>query len=202
MAFPFLGLFIMLLAVISFYRKRSNRRQEEANTSFWDREHEANLVRRKDISGLPYIIIPFEDFSIGAFSDEKLIGIEHSLDAFRDKKILNLTGLTNTDLKLMYGPANLPALTEYDQNFTDMLHILTDYINRLIELEHFDAAVPVLEFCIEAGSDISNHYVLLAEHYKTQGDVSALENLHEKASTLNSLSKNPILQKLDSIINS
>lgn len=200
MALPILGLFIIFLATISFYRKRSDRRQQETTESFWAREQEANLVRRKDISGLPYISIPFEDFSIGAFSDAKLTEAEQVLKSFRDKKILNLTGQTNTDLKMQYGPANLPTLMECDQNFTDMLLALTDYSNRLIELEHMNAAIPVLEFCVNVSSDVSSHYVTLANYYKANGQSMKLNDLREKASSLNSLTKTSILQKIDAII--
>ena len=37
--------------------------------------------------------------------------------------ILNLSGKTNTDLKMEYGPANLPFLTECDNNFINFCHI-------------------------------------------------------------------------------
>ena len=200
MALSFLGLFVAIFAFISFFRKRHDRFQQETDEQFWEREQEANHVRRKDISGLSYISIPFEDFSIGAFSDEKLTETEHALETFRGKKILNLTGQTNTDLKMQYGPANLPTLMECDQNFTDMLHTLTDYSNRLMELEHMDAAIPVLEFCVNVGSDVSSHYVTLANYYKAGGQSAKLESLHEKASALNSLMKASILQKIDTII--
>lgn len=199
MVLPFLGLFIMLIAAVSFYSKRGSRRQQEIHDSFWEREQKANFVRRQDISGLPYINIPFEDFSIGVFTDEELNSLEDTLQTFRDKKILNLTGQTNTDLKLQYGPANLPLLTEYDQNFTDMLQLLTKYTNRLSELKQMEAALPVLEFCIEAGSDISTHYVQLAEYYKSKGQTDKIDALKEKANSLNSLMKTAILQKLDMI---
>ena len=200
MALSFLGLMVAIFCLVSFFRKRQDRFQEETDERFWERESEANHVRRKDISGLSYINIPFEDFSIGVFSDEKIIEAERLLDTFRDKKILNLTGFTNTDLKLQYGPANLPALMEYDQNFTDMLLALTDYINRLIESGHMDAAIPVLEFCINAGSDISTHYTTVGSYYKAAGQTAKLDVLREKASALNSLSKASILQKLDALL--
>lgn len=200
MVLPFLGLFIMLIAAVSFYSKRGSRHQQEIHDSFWEREQKANFVRRQDISGLPYINIPLEDFSIGAFTDEELNQIENTLQTFHDKKILNLNGQTNTDLKLQYGPANLPLLTEYDQNFTDMLQLLTRYINRLLELEQTEAALPVLKFCIEAGSDISSHYVQLAEYYKSKGQLDKIDALKEKANDLNSLMKVSILQKLDTIL--
>lgn len=200
MALSLFGLFIAIIAAISFFRKRHDRHQQKTTENFWDTELEANHVRRQDISGLPYINIPFEDFSIGAISDETLNQLEASLETFRNKKILNLAGQTNTDLKLLYGPANLPVLTECDQNFTDMLCLFTDYANRLIELEQFHSAAAVLEFCVETGSDVTAHYTLLADYYKTNGQEAKLNALHQKASALDSLMKNSILQKLDAII--
>ena len=202
MALSLLGLFIAIFAFVSFFRKRHDRLQQEADDNFWEREQQANFVRRKDISGLPYISIPFDSFSIGAFSDMQLSELESALDTFREKKILNLTGQSNTDLKLQYGPANLAALTEYDQNFTDMLQFFTKYVNRLIELNHLDAAIPVLEFCIECGSDISVHYTLLADYYMQNGKSYKIDELRKKASALNSLTKASILQKLDAIASS
>ena len=200
MALPFLGLFIMFIAAVSFYRKRGDRHQQEITDSFWEREQKANFTRRQDISNLPYINIPFEDFSIGAFTDEELNEIEEKLQSFRDKKILNLNGQTNTDLKLQYGPANLPVLTECDQNFTDMLQLLVRYSNRLLELDQYEAAFPVLAFCIEIGSDISTPYIELAKYYKANGQPEKIEALKEKAIALDSLMKPSILQKLDTIL--
>jgi len=200
MALSFLGLMVAIFCLVSFFRKRHDRFQEETDERFWEREAEANHVRRKDISGLPYINIPFEDFSIGAFSDEKITEIEKTLAGFRDKKILNLGGQTNTDLKLQYGPANLAALTEYDQNFTDLLHVLNDYSNRLLELGRSDAAISILEFCVNIGSDISTHYTTLANCYKAAGQTDKLNSLREKASLLDSIMKDSILQKIDGII--
>ena len=200
MALSFLGLMVAIFCLVSFFRKRHDRFQEETDERFWERESEANLVRRKDISGLSYINIPFEDFSIGVFSDEKLSEAEQHLSTFAGKKILNLTGLTNTDLKMQYGPANLPTLMECDQNFTEMLLALTDYSNCLIELNHMDEAIPVLEFCIRVGSDVSSHYTILGNYYKAGGQTAKLEELRDKASALNSLTKASLLQKLDHII--
>ena len=36
------------------------------------------------------------------------------IEALKEKKILNLSGFTNTDLKLEYGVGNLTDLTDYD----------------------------------------------------------------------------------------
>ena len=68
-----------------------------------------------------------------------------------------------------------------------------------MELEQEQAAIPVLEFCIEAGSDMSSHYIQLAKYYKANGQLDKIEELKEKASGLNSLTKITILQKLDAL---
>ena len=60
MAFPFLGLFIIFLSVAAYYRKRATAQQKKVTEDFWSREDQANQIRRKDISNLPYITIPLE----------------------------------------------------------------------------------------------------------------------------------------------
>ena len=65
MAFPFLGLFIIFLSVAAYYRKRATAQQKKVTEDFWSREDQANQIRRKDISNLPYITIPLEKFPIG-----------------------------------------------------------------------------------------------------------------------------------------
>ncbi len=196
MPFLFLGLFIIFLSVISLYRKRHDRHQNEVEENFWAREAEANHVRRKDISELPYITIPFDSFSIGSFPDGTLSELEAELSAFGDKKMLNLAGKTNTDLKLLYGPANLTALTEYDNNYVELLKLLSQYSDRLIELGHIDAAIPVLEFAVSTGSDFTSHYTTLANYYKTHQMHDKLVTLKMLAEALPTLMRDSIVQKL------
>ena len=77
MAFPFLGLFIIFLSVAAYYRKRATAQQKKVTEDFWSREDQANQIRRKDISNLPYITIPLEKFPIGISDDEELTDSEN-----------------------------------------------------------------------------------------------------------------------------
>ncbi len=199
MAFPFLGLFLLLIFIVAFQIKRSNQHQKEAEEQFWNREAEANHVRRKDISGLPYITIPFEKFPINLFEDEEILSYETDLRTLADKKILNLTGISNTELKMEYGPANLPLLSEYDENYTTLIHVLVQYAKCLIKNGHEKEAVPVLEFAVETGSDVSSVYTILAGYYEKNGDAESLKRLIASAESLTSLMKQPILDKLNHI---
>ena len=47
MAFPFLGLFIIFLSVAAYYRKRATAQQKKVTEDFWNREDQANQIRRK-----------------------------------------------------------------------------------------------------------------------------------------------------------
>ena len=183
MQFPILGLFIFILSLFSLLRKRSTRKQEEAEARFWSRELKANSVRRQDISGLPYISIPYGNFPIGKFQEEDILDYETDLKNLSNVKILNLTGESNTDLKLKYGPANLPELSECDQNFTRLARTLVSYGDCLIK-----------HGC---GSDISRNYSLLASIYEKNNNIDGIRDLREKANALPSLMKQSIVKHLD-----
>ena len=52
------------------------------------------------------------------------------LTSLSTQPVVNLTGFTNTDLKLEYGTANITCLTEYDQNYT-----LLENMEQLLEFD-------------------------------------------------------------------
>lgn len=201
MAFPFLGLFIIFLSVAAYYRKRATAQQKKVTEDFWSREDQANQIRRKDISNPPYITIPLEKFPIGISDDEELTDYENDLKTLASRKILNLSHQSNTDLKLAYGPANLPALSEYDQNYTTLLRNLVAYADCLIKNGFKSEAVPVLEFGISIDSDIRANYTLLAELYKEQGKTAKIQELIDKAASLDSMMRSAILEQLHTLQN-
>ena len=201
MAFPFLGLFIIFLSVAAYYRKRATAQQKKVTEDFWNREDQANQIRRKDISNLPYITIPLEKFPIGISDDEELTDYENDLKTLASRKILNLSHQSNTDLKLAYGPANLPALSEYDQNYTTLLRNLVAYADCLIKNGFKAETVPVLEFGISIDSDIRANYTLLAELYKEQGNASKIQELIDKAASLDSMMGSAVLEELHTLRN-
>ena len=201
MAFPFLGLFIIFLSVAAYYRKRATAQQKKVTEDFWNREDQANQIRRKDIRNLPYITIHLEKFPIGISDDEELTDYENDLKTLASRKILNLSHQSNTDLKLAYGPANLPALSEYDQNYTTLLRNLVAYADCLIKNGFKAEAVPVLEFGISIDSDIRANYTLLAELYKEQGNASKIQELIDKAASLDSMMRSAILEQLHTLQN-
>lgn len=192
----FLGLFVIICSILSYLRKKHTKLQKEVNDGFWEKEQKANLTRRQDISGLPYITIPLEKFPIGRFENDAIKECDAALTELSDKKILNLGTQTNTDLKLAYGATNLTALIESEQNFTTLCQTIVSYASALISLEQADTAQEILEYGISIGSDSSQNFLMLADIYKCKGDTEKINELISVAEGLDSLMKQSILEKL------
>lgn len=192
----FLGLFIFFIFLFAYLRKKSSAIQTNAEEEFWARENEANRTRRQDISGLPYITIPFENFPMGIYDNSEIKACEETLTGLSEKKILNLGGQSNTDLKLKYGPANLETLTECDDNYALLCRTVVSYAQALLSLGHKAEAKTVLEGGVACGLDHSLNYLLLADLYLEEGDTGALKTLIAQAELLDSPQRDSIVRRL------
>ena len=118
------------------------------------------------------------------------------LRSLSTQKIVNLTGYTNTDLKLSYGTANITCLTEYDQNYTLLVSTLQKWAEALYRGEAKKECRQVLEYAVSIGTDVSHTYFLLADLYDEEGESDLKCSLIEKASGLSSLSSKVIVRTL------
>ena len=195
--------FIILLAIFQFFLKKNTKKHEELNKEFWKRERESNTVRKKDISALNYIIIPDTLPVPVDCSDSEGNNLKTALNnfyTFKDKKMLNLTGKSNTDLKAAYGAANLDALSEYDENCTQMLKSIIPLATELNKSGLTDEAAAYLEFGISCHTDITQNYIMLGEYYASKGNKDKIQHLVNVAESLHSLTKKNIISRLDSIL--
>ncbi len=193
MILPF---FLILLSVFAMLRNRSTRSFQEKQDSFWEKERQANLTRRKDISSLDYIQIPLDTFPIGQFQDDELSYQEDALTDLSNRQILNLSGISNTDLKLQYGAANLTVLSECDANYILLARTIAAYGKRLAELDHCKEAITVLEFGVACKTDVSTNYTLLHALYCQNGEIDKANQLVELIRNSDMLLKESILKKL------
>lgn len=207
MKFPFLASFILLCIFLNYNMRRVSRKAENKEENFWERERESNNVRKKSLDTLEYIHIPVDLLPFGTSDGDAILeDCENSLMALKDEKIVNFTGIPNTDLKLEYGTANITLLTEYDQNYTTLVVTLQKWGQQLYDLGRFEDATKVLEFSLKTRSDISGTYRLLVDLYKTKLGLTESEIQHKLeamlpiAKELNSLSKNQILNMINSAL--
>lgn len=198
MAFPIFTCFLIFIIWFTIKRKSADLKDEAVQKRFWDQEDEANSTRRQDISQLPYLRLSLEELPLGLCpEDATLTRCEQDIQALADKKILNLSGQTNTALKLKYGAPNLPLLTEYDNNFTELVCLLQEWGSRLYDLGYRKEAEHVLYTAVAFGSDIKGTYTLLATIYLENKNQAGFTQLKQYAKLLRSLQKEPILKALD-----
>lgn len=201
MPFPILSCILVFIVWLTYELKKQSRISEAKRDEFWNREAEANSVRRQSLDSIDYITIPIKYLPFLEVNHEKLLKIQNEILKLAEKQIVNLTGYSNTDLKLQYGVANLPQLTEWDQNFTLLARLIVQWGELLHELGYDQEAIQVLEFGIECKTDVSKNYKLLAQLYVDAKTPDKIEHLANVASQLNSLMKPSILRTIESYRN-
>ena len=198
--FYMVGAVLIICAVIAYNKRKSDRAMRKASDNFWDKEREANLTRRKDISQLPYITIPYDALPLDELPDsEEYVAAVQKLQSLTGKQILDLSGQTNTDLKLAYGAANLPVLMDCDQNYLVLVRTLSRMASLLSEAGKDDAAESILSFAFDVGSTIRSDYELLAILYGKRRDYRKLDALIARAELLDSPTKVSLLASLNAI---
>ncbi|MBD5544668.1 MAG: hypothetical protein HDR01_10640 [Lachnospiraceae bacterium] len=201
MNFIILASFILLGAVITRQLSKSDKNSKKAEEDFWNREREANSIRKKPLDDLNYIQIPYEKLPFHILTENQQVqDCMEQINSLSELKIVNLAEYTNTDLKLKYGTANITILSEYDQNFTLLVRTLYKWGRLLYEAGYEEEALIPLELAVFAGTDISGNYKLLASIYKKKGQISKIEDLKASAQSLTSIMKKPILTFLSDIV--
>ncbi len=169
------------------------RKQKEA---YFERERRANATRKKPLTDLKYVTVP-EDLPYELHTDnDDISAYVRTIRELSDQKIVNFTGYTNTDLKLMYGAPNITKLSIYDQNYTTLVTVLQKWADVLLSLHEEEEAYRMMEYCISIGSDVGKTYYELAEHYLDIGNDEGYFDLIETAEGLRSFNKDNIAQNL------
>ena len=183
----FLMLLLLFLLWIAYEKRKSDVHIKKNTDTFWEHEQNANKVRRKDISALDYINIPFDRLPFCETEDTDLRNVQIQVQSLSGKKIINLSQYTNTDLKLMYGTANLEELSSYDHNYYVLIRSLSSWAHILYSLGRKEDALIVLEYALECNTDIRASYILLAKLYLEHNESSKIDVLIERAKAWNSL---------------
>ena len=201
--FPIFGCFLIFIAWFSYESKKTTNLEKKREDDFWQREVDANSIRRVPLDSLTYIQVPdsilLPSLSAKDTKDDELLKCNDELLSLQQKRIFNLTGMTATDIKMTYGPANLNDLDEYDTNYTHLVKTIYQFGARLLQLNFTEDGIKVLEFGIDSLTDISGNYKLLADLYVKKNDTQKLAYLLETAYKLDSLNKNSIINYINSV---
>ncbi len=199
----YINMFLIVFAlwcifVIAHHSSKGSRAKKKATENFWENESKANQTRKADISKLAYLVIDLSMLPMDAL----LPALSHRAEELKKlagEKIINLSMYTNTQLKLMYGPANLEELSLYDANFTRLIRLLNSIGKELLEAGNVSAAKEFLSYSLSIGSDISETFTLLADIYKSKGHINDIDLLIKVAENLQTINKSSIINKLNNI---
>ncbi len=192
---PMIATSAVVFSVWLTYKLHKNTKAEtKQQEGFWERENRANAAVNVPIDDLPYINLPVADLPLIELKEDasckEYIGILQTLSV---QKILNLSGISNTDLKLNYGAGNFPFLSQYDQNYTVMVCTLQRLADRYVAAGHKDEAKTLLEYSVSTGVDMRSTYQLLKQLYeeemtanpeKAEAITAKIQALKEKAQQL------------------
>lgn len=203
MKFLLLPSITILILVLNHNIRKNKNKDEKSVKSYLAREDHANSTRRKDLSNLPYIEVPLNTLPLDiTLNDEKkqlqISNYIKEIYFLSEKQMLNLIGISNTELKEAYGPSNLELLTVYDQNYSRYirnLHLLAECIYE----EYPDKAVAVWEYCLSIGTDISGTYALLGKHYADTNNKEEFLKLYDYIPSKTTISGKTIISKLDKL---
>lgn len=191
MKMPALTIVLLFTIILSFSIRRTNKTDEKKEDDFWAKEREANFTRKKNLDNLDYVSIPDNISSI--------LDSYNYLQNFKDKKMVNLNSIPNTELKIMYGAANINLLSEYDQNFSELIKTLHEL--SMNEAISDTDKKQILEYAIEIGSDIAASFEMLSDIYICDNEKPKLHYMLKKAENIKSFRKDSIIkmlkQKLD-----
>lgn len=194
---PILPIVVAFIIILTISINKSNKKMQQEIESFWEKEQKSNFVRKKPLDDLNYLSIPEHFLTMPVSEDDDRA--KDALDMLKhlsSQKIVNLTGITNTDLKLTYGTANITVLTQYDQNYTQLVHALQQLAASLADGSHPKEAMEVLEYAVSTRTDISSSYLLLADLYITDGHPEKIENLIHSVSSMDTLLAPSIIRNL------
>lgn len=192
----------LIFSIVFFLRLNHVKSVEsKAYDEFWARENKANYTRKKPLDNLNYVTIPDELLHMKPEnSNEELEDCIKSLNDLSEYKIVNLTGYTNTDLKLEYGTANITILSDYDFHYTNLATLLQRLAEKLHESGNDALAIMTLEFAVSTNTDVSKSYYLLAQLYTDAHTPEKIFDLMESAQNIKSIQRDAILKRLGELL--
>lgn len=179
--------------------RRSNVRSKKTKDEFWERERSSYLAPDRSTDDLEFVVFPPDlpmDIDTGDPVTEEY---QETLRVLSKEKVLNLSGITNTDIRLSYGKGNLPELSKADSRFITLLRTLNSVASGYIKAGYKEEGEKLLTFAVSLGSDIRDSWRMLGELYLLRDDDAALSDLIKKAEALDSPKKEGVLKDLRSL---
>ena len=144
------------------------KKKEEMKQRFLATEEAANSVRKKDID--PALFYTADLSALPAIPE----GDPHQVQRCAKRVMIRFEKpLTNVELKMQYGLAQMDFIAEYEENFNAYLKALTNWATEAPDTD----ALKILQLAISLGSEYRDTYKTAADIYSRQGDKYGLDAL-------------------------
>lgn len=196
----FFCLLIIFCVWLSYELRKSDKIGRKQADEFWQREHDSNFVRKQSTDNLVRVV--YDDTLVyhDDCDNEELLSLERKIQDTFSHEIINLTGITNTELKLQYGMANLDYLSECDGYFTRLSTQLMEWANLLYNLGYKEDCKNVLDYAIACKVDVSDIYILRGTMFLENEDYDGISELIDNALLLPTIKKDSIALKLNAML--
>ncbi|MCR4589570.1 MAG: hypothetical protein K5668_01950 [Lachnospiraceae bacterium] len=192
---------VLMGLVINNAIRKSNARSKKAQDEFWKKERDSYRAPERSTDDLDFVKVP-DNLPIHISTDDPRIKeYQEILDNLTKKDIIDLSGISNTDIRMSYGNKNLEELSKADQRYITLCRTLTGLSSSYIKAGYEGEARELLEFAVSIGCDITACWQDLGRLYLRSEDRDSLEKLIEKAEALEDgvVQKREILSSLKEI---
>lgn len=191
---------LLILIFAIWLNIQLRKKKPSSDEDYYQRESKANLSRSRDITALDYISLDLTKLPLEDKEDSTLNSYRDSVVKLADKKLINLAGKTNTDLKEAYGIANLNFLIEYENNYITLVAMLYKWAQRLYDASYTEDARAVLEYALSIKCDAAGAYRLLAKIYKQSNSPDRIGKLIEQLADINIHDKDELIRSLNNLM--
>ncbi|MCL2699693.1 MAG: hypothetical protein FWE68_05220 [Defluviitaleaceae bacterium] len=175
----------VVIIVMTLYRatRRSDAGQKDIYSDYLEAERAANFSRRSDLAPEDYLtvstdMLPIREYPNDPAYERAAARQKNVLEAARLPMVRDAQSMSNRELKLKYGTANLDTIIIFEENYNRFIHNLLEWATALITVGEKADAAAVLAAAVEHHCDRSQAYTLMAD---LTADRGGLYSLREKA---------------------
>ncbi len=151
------------------------------------------------MSELHFISFP-EDLPVELpTEDPKIIDDLATLKRLMKSPVVNLEGITNTELKRLYGAENFDYLSLADQRYASLIRVLLRLSSACSRNSFLMEEEKYLLFALDTGTDCYEIWASLADNYYYTGDREGIAALVKRAKDLPDERFGRIKKMLDSM---
>ncbi len=194
---------VLMGLVINNAIRRSNARSKKAMEEFWEKERSSYKAPSHPVGDLDFIEFPGDLPLDIPTNNPRVREYQETLKILENEKVLDLSGITNTDIRMAYGNKNMEELSRADMRYTTLCRFLNNLAMEYMKIGYTVEAEKLLCFAISCGSDIKETYLMTGRMYMEKEDRVSLNSLIEKAEKLpdTSHTKKDILRELTDLKN-